>query len=65
MRLSLHFLSWRAVRAVEQGVAKGLDGVRRRPVFFFKGMTRLHGVKCFTGFLTKAASAGTNLVVDR
>ena len=51
MRLSLHFLSWRAVAAVEQGVAEGLGWGSAKDGVFFAGIDPLHGVKLFTGFL--------------
>jgi hypothetical protein len=43
MRLSLHFLSWRAVAAVEQGVAEGLGWVSAKDGVFFAGIDPLHG----------------------
>ena len=51
MRLSLHFLSWRAVAAVEQGVAEGLGWVSAKAGVFLWDLTRGARVKCgITGF---------------
>jgi len=51
MRLSLHFLSWRAVAAVEQGVAEGLGWGSAKAGVFFVGIDPLHaGQSGFTGF---------------
>ena len=51
MRLFLHFLSWRAVAVVEQGVAEGLGWVFGGWVFFLLELTRVQRVKSgFTGF---------------
>jgi hypothetical protein len=50
MRLSLHFLSWRAVGAVEQGVAEGLGWGSAKAGVFLWELTRCTGVFSFTGF---------------
>ena len=47
MRLSPHFLSWRAVAAGEQGVAEGLGWVSAKGGVFLWELTR----RIFTGFL--------------
>ena len=59
MRLSLHFLSWRAVAAVEQGVAEGLGWGSAKAGVFLWELTRC--TRVFTGFseisLTKLSAA--------
>ena len=51
MRLSLRFLTWRAVAAVERGVAEGLGWGSAKAGVFLWELTRCMRVKSgFTGF---------------